>query len=197
MVLTKLNLIYPNNWMLSQSECSKEDSVFNWFLCSKRIQDPETGKYYAEISSSSLFVDPESGKMYSIPDTPKLLIVNSTDNLSGDTLKNSKFSGFAVVNSCSGNCKSKCRKCQMGHSKESHKLNYPVCHENYFLVENTKIKVLDQSKCALVNYSKKNNDALISVYPNFLTTKEIDSLLEYNSCNIINKILLDILNHNL
>ena len=105
--LIEVRLFFPNNWRRHVGDlASSKDKRFNWFLCSQRYMDPESGLYIAEIAKGAVFYDEHNGHTLVVPkDQPtRVLILEDLKHVQPktvmDTLTRYHYQGVAYPKEC-------------------------------------------------------------------------------------------------
>lgn len=171
-----VRLYYPNRWRRNIGDLADPaDKTFNWFLCSKRYKDPETGLYVAEIASGTKFYEEESGHTFVVPLEPKIkvLIDESVSDLER-VAKEKGYQGIAL----------------MGQCNLSNPDAFFICHDVKFGFFEDSIVISKKERfCDIIDYSKRHSKCIQRVIPDFPTAEEIDGAVEKNKCSVMCKVL--------
>lgn len=161
---------------------SKQDKRFNWFLCSKRYEDPLSGVYIAEIQPGTKFYNDLVGTNYVLTDTAKLMILNCENEVKTISshikymLIKFGYQGVACVTECDNPDGS------------------IICSEALFnFIDGVlKIEGSNPGSCPIIRYAKANYKCIRSKIPDFPTPSEIDDVLSDGySLTVVCKILYD------
>lgn len=179
--LTKWQLVrlcYPNSWRRYIGDLAPdEDKKFNWFLCSKRYIDPQSGYYVAEILKGTKFYEEATGDTLEMPVDPsaKLLIIDTKSNVlrANDIVEQYDYQGIAFL-----------QECDIANQDE-----FFVCREAIFGF--VKGFLVTSKGRAIIEYAKKNNTYLRSKIPNFPTSTEISRLVDEYSSSLVCKVLYE------
>lgn len=169
--LREMRLYYPNTWRKYIGDlASNEDKQFNWFLCSQRYRDPDSGLFIAEICPSVKFYDEKTGDTLVVPkdQNVKILILDDPKNTSLhgaeilDIIKKYKYQGVAHL-----------QKCNFERPEQ-----LVVCREAVFGFFDGVLKIPKDNTGIIIDYAKKNNACLRSHIPDFPSPQEIDESLK-------------------
>jgi hypothetical protein len=178
MDLVKVKFYYPNRWRQNVGDLvSIKDKRFNWFLCSKRYEDPASKLYIAEISPGTKFYDDIDGTNYILPETVKLIIVENKKDIE-DISDNSM-----AIDSKITDLISKIKRFNYQGVVCLIDCNNPngsiICPEVLFGFLNGVLKLDKQNSdgCPIIQYSKLNYKCIKTKIPEFPSPVEIDSVL--------------------
>lgn len=182
----EVRLYYPNNWRKYIGDlAAEEDKHFNWFLCSQRYKDPESGLYLAELSPKSKFYDEDSGDTLTIAKDVKVAkLVIADDSANEKILKHGErlpniikthgYQGYAYLQKCT--------------AKKSEEM--VVCREAVFgFIDGALEAPRKESGCAIIDYAKQNNKCIKAAIPDFPSVEEIDDSLKKYSRQAVCKVL--------
>ena len=188
--MSQIVLFYPNaSWRANIGDlASKEDKAFNWFLCAKRYKDPKSGLYIAEISKKTKFYDKTTGATLvpspDLDDPPKLLIVDDSENnvdlgTVSDIIKKYNYQGTTSTKVCHKS-RSKTTPCDEDF----------LCQEASFeFLPGILILSTKERTCPIIDYAKRNHNAIRKHIQNFPSPAEIDEVLEIYQCSTVCRVL--------
>ena len=174
-----LLMYYPN--IIKQ----RKGDMFNWFEFSSRVYDDKLELYYILLPPSIQFFCPNTGKTLMLKnERSKVLILNDPNNKKKfqnlvyeeqrlkmkDYLLKLGFDGYVVITK---------------YNSYVNK-NTPLLKRLQFMIINEYVQELKENypkKCFFVLYSKKFNDFLKSIIPDFPNCDEIDNLYKKLGCS--------------